>query len=130
MITRRTFLGSAAAVAAVSNLPKPLLAATAPTAADDVLKWADPKIGTGGHGHTYPGASVPFGAMQLSPDTYNEGWDWSSGYHVTDNSIMGFSHTHLSGTGVGDLMDFLVTPGIGEASLSPGSQHEPNSGYR
>src|SRR5690348_8178368 len=72
---------------------------------EDYTKYVDPFIGTGGHGHTYPGATVPFGMVQLSPDTYNEGWDWCSGYHYSDSSIMGFSHTHLSGTGVGDLLD-------------------------
>ena len=94
------------------------------------MQWVDPRIGTGGHGHCYPGASVPFGAMQLSPDTFNEGWDWCSGYHISDASIMGFSHTHLSGTGAADLLDFLVTPGIGEAKLQPGDRSDPESGYR
>ncbi len=133
MMTRRTFLGSATAVAAVTNLQGPLVAmanAAAPVAKDDVLAWADPKIGTGGHGHTFPGATVPFGAMQLSPDTYNEGWDWCSGYHLSDSSIMGFSHTHLSGTGAADLLDFLVTPSVGEAKLQPGTREQPESGYR
>ena len=59
-------------------------------------------IGTGGHGHTYPGATMPFGMMQLSPDTRLEGWDGCSGYHYTDQYIYGFSHTHLSGTGISD----------------------------
>jgi predicted alpha-1,2-mannosidase len=137
MLTRRTFLGSAAAVAAVANLKGPLSVvanaseiSAAAVSKDDVLQWADPKIGTGGHGHTYPGATVPFGAMQLSPDTYNEGWDWCSGYHLSDTSIMGFSHTHLSGTGAADLLDFLVTPGVGEAKLVPGTRENPESGYR
>ncbi len=129
MISRRTFLGSAAAAAAVTQLD-PLLAMAAPVAKDDLLQWADPRVGTGGHGHTYPGASVPFGAMQLSPDTFNEGWDWCSGYHVSDTSIMGFSHTHLSGTGASDLLDFLVMPGVGEAKLVPGDRDKPGTGYR
>ena len=133
MISRRKFLESATAVAAVANL-HPLqnnaLLAMAPAAGDDVLKWVDPKIGTGGHGHTYPGPSLPFGAVQLSPDTFNEGWDWCSGYHVSDSSIMGFSHTHLSGTGASDLLDFLVTPGVGQAKLQPGDRSDPESGYR
>lgn len=64
---------------------------------EDLTKFVKIAIGTGGHGHTYPGATVPFGAVQLSPDTYNKGWDWCSGYHYSDDSIMGFSHTHLSG---------------------------------
>ncbi len=96
----------------------------------DVLAWANPKVGTGGHGHTFPGATVPFGAMQLSPDTYNEGWDWCSGYHVSDTSIMGFSHTHLSGTGASDLLDFLVMPATGAVKLQPGTRENPEEGYR
>ena len=70
--------------------------------------------GTGFHGHTYPGATTPFGLVQLSPDTRTYGWDGSSGYHYTDTTILGFSHTHLSGTGCADLGDFLFTPGVGE----------------
>ena len=113
-ITRRTFLQSAAALAAANTAPVRALAAPVPA---DNLQWVDPKIGTGGHGHCFPGAAVPFGAVQLSPDTFDDGWDWCSGYHDSDTSIMGFSHTHLSGTGCGDLMDFLVMPGTGEAKL-------------
>lgn len=70
----------------------------------------NPFIGTGGHGHTYPGATVPHGAVQLSPDTRKGNWDACSGYHYSDNSILGFSHTHLSGTGCADLGDFLIAP--------------------
>lgn len=72
--------------------------------------YVDPMIGTGFHGHTYPGATVPFGMVQLSPDTRTEGWDACSGYHYDDDSIIGFSHTHLSGTGCADLLDVLVSP--------------------
>ena len=72
--------------------------------------------GTGLHGHTYPGATLPFGMVQLSPDTRTEGWDGCSGYHYSDTSILGFSHTHLSGTGVADLGDFLFTPYLGEVT--------------
>ncbi len=84
-------------------------------------------IGTGGHGHTYPGASMPFGMMQLSPDTRLTGWDGCSGYHYSDNYIYGFSHTHLSGTGVSDYGDILLMPTT-EAHLSNGSKGE--NGYR
>ena len=70
--------------------------------------------GTGFHGHTYPGATTPFGLVQLSPDTRVDGWDGSSGYHYSDSAILGFSHTHLSGTGCSDLGDFLFTPGLDE----------------
>jgi putative alpha-1,2-mannosidase len=71
----------------------------------------NPMIGTGGHGHTYPGASVPFGMIQPGPDAGKSGWDWCSGYHYSDTALAGFSHTHLSGTGCGDLGDLLVLPG-------------------
>ncbi len=98
--------------------------------ARDALHWVDPRIGTGGHGHCFPGASVPFAAVQLSPDTFNDQWDWCSGYHISDSSIMGFSHTHLSGTGCGDLLDFLVMPGTGPVKLVPGSRTDPDEGYR
>ena len=69
--------------------------------------------GTGFHGHTYPGATTPFGLVQLSPDTRTYGWDGCSGYHYSDTAILGFSHTHLSGIGCADLGDFLITPGLG-----------------
>ncbi len=82
-----------------------------------VARYVDPFIGTGGHGHVYPGATVPFGSVQLSPDNGSEGWDWSSGYHYSDSVIVGFSHTHLSGTGIGDLCDILVMPAIGKVDL-------------
>ena len=78
------------------------------------LKYVNPFIGTGGHGHTFPGAVVPFGMVQLSPDNLSKGWDWTSGYHYSDNQLLGFSHTHLSGTGVGDLLDILVMPFRGD----------------
>ena len=75
-----------------------------------LIKYVNPFIGTGGHGHTYPGATMPFGMMQLSPDTRLEGWDGCSGYHYSDEYIYGFSHTHLSGTGVSDYGDILLMP--------------------
>lgn len=74
------------------------------------IDYVDPMIGTGFHGHTYPGASAPFGAVQLSPDTRRDNWDACSGYHYSDSTIIGFSHTHLSGTGVADLGDILFHP--------------------
>lgn len=78
------------------------------------LEYVNPFIGTGGHGHTFPGAVVPFGMVQLSPDNPSKGWDWTSGYHYSDNQLLGFSHTHLSGTGVGDMLDILVMPFRGD----------------
>ena len=81
------------------------------------VEEADPFVGTGFHGHTYPGATAPAGMVQLSPDTRDRTWDGSSGYHGSDKTIMGFSHTHLSGTGCADLGDFLFTPAIGEVKV-------------
>lgn len=74
------------------------------------VNHVDPFIGTGGHGHTYPGATVPFGMLQVSPDNGTAGWDWCSGYHYSDSIVSGFSHLHLSGTGIGDLADILFMP--------------------
>ena len=73
----------------------------------DYTSFVDPFIGTGEHGHTYPGAVLPFGMVQLSPDTRGPNWDGSSGYHYSDKTIMGFSHTHLSGTGSPEFCDVL-----------------------
>ena len=80
----------------------------------NVLDYVDPFIGTGFHGHTFPGAVVPHGRVQLSPDTHLFGWEASSGYHYEDTTLYGFSHTHLSGTGIGDLGDILFLPFTGE----------------
>ena len=76
----------------------------------DLSKFVDPFIGTGGHGHTYPGATVPFGMLQVSPDNGISKWDWCSGYHYSDSIAIGFSHLHLSGTGIGDLNDIRLMP--------------------
>lgn len=95
-----------------------------------VVEYVNPFIGTDGHGHTFPGAARPYAMVQLSPDTYNAGWDWCSGYHYSDRSIMGFSHTHLSGTGRSDLMDILLMPTVGKVQMEPGSRAEPDKGYR
>jgi len=76
----------------------------------NLTKFVDPFIGTGGHGHTYPGATVPFGMLQVSPDNGISSWDWCSGYHYTDSIAIGFSHLHLSGTGIGDLADIRFMP--------------------
>ncbi len=88
------------------------------TGGSELSKYVDPFIGTGGHGHTFPGATLPFGMVQLSPDTRIDGsWDGCSGYHTSDKVIYGFSHTHLSGTGCSDYGDILLMPSVGEASL-------------
>jgi predicted alpha-1,2-mannosidase len=103
---------------------------SAPTAYDSV----DPFIGTGGEGHTYPGASVPFGMVQLSPDTeirdFRQSFPWAAGYRYGDPTILGFSHTHFSGTGHSDMGDVLLVPTIGPLRLSPGSAEAPGTGYR
>lgn len=92
--------------------------------------YVNPMLGTSGHVHTYPGATVPFGAIQLSPDTDIKGWDWCSGYHYSDSSLMGFSHTHLSGTGWADLGDILLMATTGELRMGPGDKAKPGTGYR
>src|SRR6056297_4282597 len=97
---------------------------------ESVLHWVDPFIGTDYHGHTFPGATTPFGMVQLSPDTRLNGWDACAGYHYSDSSILGFSHTHLSGTGIGDYGDILFMPFTGSVSLDAGKAGQPDSGYR
>jgi predicted alpha-1,2-mannosidase len=100
------------------------------SAQTNLTKYVDPIIGTSGHGHTFPGATLPNGMVQLSPDTDIKDWDWCSGYHYSDNSIMGFSHTHLSGTGCADYGDILLMPTTGTLKTEPGTKDNPDSGYR
>jgi len=112
-------------------------ASTDAHAADDPAARAyaavDPFIGTGGEGHTFPGAVVPFGMVQLSPDTQlktrKDGYAWAAGYRYDDDTIYGFSHTHFSGTGHSDLGDVLTMPIAGEVRLEPGDAKQPHSGY-
>ena len=92
------------------------------------VDYANPLIGTDGHGHVYPGATVPFGMVQLSPDTRDNTWDGSSGYHYSDGSILGFSHNHLTGTGCPDLGNVLLMPNVGDLKLTPGAHF--GDGYR
>ena len=110
-------------------------------AQEDLAKYVDPMIGTAKMGHTYPGATVPFGSVQLSPDTdtipyavngrYNpDVYKYCAGYQYEDSTIVGFSHTHFSGTGHSDLGDFLVMPTVGNLQLNPGTEANPDSGYR
>ncbi len=96
----------------------------------DKTQYVNPFIGTGGHGHTFPGATVPYGMVQLSPDTRTLGWDACGGYHYTDDSIIGFSHTHLSGTGISDLGDILFMPFSGTPKTLAGTPENPELGYR
>jgi len=97
--------------------------------AKKLIDYADPFIGTGGHGHTYPGAAMPFGMVQLSPDSRLDGWDGCGGYHYSDSIIYGFSHTHLSGTGVSDYGDILLMPTVGAVQLNNGAKEGPDNGY-
>lgn len=92
------------------------------------VDYVNPFIGTDGHGHVFPGATVPFGMVQLSPDTRVTTWDGCSGYHYSDTSLHGFSHNHLTGTGCPDLGNILLMPTVGELKMSPGDK--PGEGYR
>jgi len=101
--------------------------AFAAQAQPDYAAMVNPFIGTGGHGHTYPGASRPFGMVQLSPDTRLEGWDGCSGYHYSDSLVYGFSHTHLSGTGVPDYCDILLMPAVEMTGITGKDYRSPFS---
>ncbi|SMP16868.1 GH92 family glycosyl hydrolase [Flavobacterium hercynium] len=114
---------------------------TAQTKTKNLVQYVDPMIGTAKMGHTYPGATVPFGSVQLSPETdtiayslngkYNgEVYKYCAGYQYEDKTIVGFSHTHFSGTGHSDLGDFLIMPTTGKLQLNPGVASKPESGYR
>lgn len=113
------------------TLPPPCLGQPKPkiTVVDDLAKYVDPLIGTGSHGHVFLGANVPFGAVQLGPVNLSEGWDWCSGYNYSDSTIVGFAHTHLSGTGVGDLGDICLMPAVGDIKIAKGIAGKPESGY-
>ncbi|WP_414648250.1 GH92 family glycosyl hydrolase [Dyella sp.] len=108
--------------------------ATPSLAAEQHAAEVDPRIGTGGDGHLFPGATVPFGMIQLSPDTampdFKHAYKWAAGYQYGDPTIMGFSHTHFSGSGHSDLGDVLVMPIAGDVKLDPGDEKVPGSGYR
>ena len=100
------------------------MGAAQPTA-ERLTSSVNPFIGTGGHGHTYPGPSLPFGMIQPGPDTRLTGWDGCSGYHYSDARIFGFSHTHLSGTGIPDYADILLMPTTGDVRLNNGADGKP-----
>src|SRR6185369_15014209 len=95
---------------------------TRPSAPARLTSFVNPFIGTGGHGHTFPGPSMPFGMIQPGPDTRGGGWDGSSGYHYSDSRIFGFSHTHLSGTGIPDYGDVLIMPTSGDTRLTKNAE--------
>ena len=98
------------------------------TAETDLLQYVDPFIGSGFHGHVFVGASVPFGMVQLGPNNIDKGWDWCSGYHYSDSICIGFSHTHLNGTGCGDMGDVMVMP-MTEVNVKRGNQDDISMGY-
>ena len=121
----------------------PLLALTLSLSASDkgVIEYVNPIIGTNGMGHTFPGACVPFGIVQLSPETdtiphnvdgryQGKVYEYCAGYQHRDKTIVGFSHTHLSGTGHSDLGDILIMPTTGPIHTNPGTADNPESGYR
>lgn len=130
MLDRRLLIAFAATAVLASGAA---LAASPETAAERAYAAVDPFIGTGGEGHTYPGATVPFGMVQLSPDTRiqprEKAYGWAAGYRYDDSSIVGFSHTHFSGTGHSDLGDILVMPFTGNPGLERGDPEKPRSGY-
>lgn len=98
--------------------------------AESLTQYVNPMIGTDGYGNVYPGAQIPFGGIQISPDTDAKFYDAAAGYKYNHTSILGFSLTHLSGTGIPDLGDFLFVPGTGEMKLDPGTRENPTEGYR
>jgi predicted alpha-1,2-mannosidase len=104
------------------------LLSVAACSAKSPVDFVNPMIGTDAHGHVYPGATVPFGMVQVSPDTRDNTWDGSSGYHYSDTSILGFSHNHLTGTGCPDLGNIMLMPTVGALKLVPGDK--PGEGYR
>jgi len=116
--------GMAALAACASTRPGP-----AARRGPSLTRYVDPYIGTGFHGHVFLGANVPFGAVQLGPVNLSQGWDWCSGYHYSDSTIVGFSHTHLSGTGIGDLGDVAVMPTTGPVRVRKGTLHYPDRGF-
>lgn len=94
----------------------------------DLAKYVDQYIGTGGHGHVFMGANVPFGFVQLGPTSIPQTWDWTSGYHITDTTVIGFSHLHLNGTGIGDLSDIVFMPVVGDVNHNRGTHDSYDTG--
>ena len=95
---------------------------------ESLTAYVNTSIGTGGHGHVFVGANVPFGFVQLGPTSIPQEWDWCSGYHESDSTVIGFSHTHLSGTGIGDLFDITVMPVTGDVTYARGTEDDQTSG--
>ena len=96
---------------------------------DGLIKYVDPFIGSGGHGHVFVGASVPFGGVQVGPTNFNKGWDWSSSYHYSDSIVKGFCHLNVSGTGMSDLGELTIMPATGKLKINAGTQNNHMAGY-
>lgn len=112
-------------------IPLAALLAASPISAQEqelLTDYVDTSIGTGGHGHVFMGASVPFGMVQLGPTSIPTTWDWCSGYHDSDSTVIGFSHTHLEGTGIGDLFDVTLMPVMGDVTYARGTEDKSGSG--
>lgn len=122
MLARLTLMGSVLAVFGACSVGSGI------QKTDSLTGYVDPYIGTGGHGHVFVGANVPYGAVQLGPSNISTGWDWVSGYHISDSTIMGFAHQHLSGTGIGDLGDIIFLPFTGDVRFDRGVAGDPSSG--
>lgn len=95
----------------------------------DYVRFVDPFIGSGGHGHVFVGANVPFGGVQVGPTNFNKGWDWSSSYHYSDSIVKGFCHLNVSGTGMSDLGELTIMPANGELKINAGTQNNHMKGY-
>ena len=95
----------------------------------NLIKYIDPFIGSGGHGHVFVGASVPFGGVQVGPTNFNKGWDWSSSYHYSDSIVKGFCHLNVSGTGMSDLGELIIMPATGKLKINAGNQNNHMGGY-
>jgi predicted alpha-1,2-mannosidase len=100
-----------------------------PVAEVGPIAYVNPYIGSGGHGHVFVGAGVPFGGVQVGPTNFNQGWDWPSGYHYSDDVMAGFTMLHLNGTGCADLSDILIMPYMGKLRTSSGTKENPEEGY-
>ena len=96
---------------------------------NDLVQYVDPYIGSGYHGHVFVGTSTPYGMVQLGPSNIHKGWDWCSAYHHSDSIVIGFSHTHLNGTGCTDLGDILLMPYTGDICTIRGEQEDISNGY-
>ncbi len=105
-----------------------LVASCQQAPSESLTSYVDPYIGSAGHGHVFVGAHHPFGMVQVGPTSIPQDWDWCSGYHATDSTVIGFSHTHLSGTGIGDLFDVTVMPVVGEVTYARGVATDQDSG--